>query len=74
MVEPEHKIYWMSHGASLTRASFEHVKPVPGPESANDHVPRLDKAKRGLEEVRIRGTIRFLDLTKTKVATDRPEH
>ena len=64
MIEPEHKIYWISHGASLIRASFEHVKPLPNSEPEDD-IPRLEKAKRGLEEVRSRGTTRFLDLTKT---------
>lgn len=64
MIEPEHKIYWISHGASLIRASFEHVKPIPAGEPG-DAVPRLDKAKRGLYEVRSRGTTRFLHLTKT---------
>ena len=64
MIEPEHKIYWISHGASLIRASFENVKPIPAGEP-DDAVPRLDKAKRGLDEVRSRGTTRFLDLTKT---------
>ena len=64
MIEPELKVYWISHGASLIRASFEHVKPLPTSEPEDD-APRLDKAKRGLEEVRSRGTTRFLDLTKS---------
>ena len=65
MVEPEHKIYWVSHGASLIRASFEHVKPVPNSLQAEDDLPRLDRAKDGLAQIRNRGTTRFLDLTKT---------
>ena len=64
MIEPELKIYWISHGASLIRASFEHVKPLPTIEPEDD-IPRLEKARRGLDEVRSRGTTRFLDLTKS---------
>ena len=72
MVEPENKVYWLSHGAILIRASFEHVRPVPGTTNADDTTLPIDKAKAGLNAIRNRGTTRYLDLTKTnkRQATD----
>ena len=72
MIENENKVYWLSHGAVLIRASFEHVRPVPGSHNTDDTTLPIDKAKHGLHAIRNRGTTRYLDLTKTnkRRATD----
>ena len=66
MIEPENKVYWLSHGAVLIRASFEHVRPVPGSTPTDDDATLpIDKAKSGLDAIRNRGTTRYLDLVKS---------
>ena len=66
MIEPENRVRWLSHGGVLIRASFEHVRPVPGstPNEEDCTLPS-HKAKSGLDAIRNRGTTRCFDLVKS---------
>ena len=66
MVDKEQKMYWIVHGTSLIRASFEHTRPILNSSSAEpDKSSSLDRAQQALQQIRGRGVTQYLDLTRS---------